>query len=70
MDELSARRKKRVAVCMSLLSVSLMVVATARHHLWITFACIGVEVIVLVVMLREVVAMKREGSGVKLRLDE
>jgi intracellular septation protein A len=55
---------------MCLLSISLMVVATARHHLWVTFACIGVEVIVLVVMLHEVVAMKRQGSGVKLRLDE
>jgi hypothetical protein len=60
MEELSARRKKRVAVCMCLLSVSLMVVVTtARHHLWITFACIGVEVLVLVVMVREVVAMQK-----------
>ncbi len=44
MEELSARRKKRVAVCMCLLSASLMVVVTtARHHLWVTLACIGVE---------------------------
>ncbi len=59
MEELSALRRKRVAVCMCLLSVSLMAVATMRHHLWITFGCIGVEAVVLVVMLREVAAMKR-----------
>jgi hypothetical protein len=61
MEELSARRGKRIAICMGVLSISLMgAVTMARHHTWITFACIGVEVVV-VFMLREVVAMKREG---------
>jgi hypothetical protein len=60
MEELSAGRKNRVAVCMCLLSVSLMVVVTtARQHLWVTFASIGVEVVVPVFMLREVARMKR-----------
>ena len=60
MEELSDRRKKRVAVCMCLLSVSLMaVVTTARHHLWLAIACVGVEMVVLVCMLREVAAQKR-----------
>jgi uncharacterized membrane protein (DUF2068 family) len=49
--------------------VSLMVLVTVHHHPWVKFACIGVELIVVVYMLREVVAMKREGSGVKLRLE-
>jgi hypothetical protein len=57
----SIERRKRIALCTCLLSVSLMVVAIARGHLWVKFVCIGVEVVVLVVILREVVAMKKEG---------
>jgi hypothetical protein len=60
MEELTAGRKKRVAACTCLLSVSLMVVVTtARQHLWVTFASIGVEVVVLAFLLREVARMKR-----------
>ena len=59
MEELNVARRRRVAVCLLLVSLSLMVVATARGHLWVTFAGIGVEAVGLVFMLREVAAMKK-----------
>jgi hypothetical protein len=62
MEELRARRRKRIAVCMAVLSISLMgVVTMARHHVWVSLACVGVEAVVVVIMLREVVAMQRQG---------
>ena len=59
MEELNVVRRRRVALCLLLVSLSLMVVATARGHLWVTFAGIGVEAVGLVFMLREVAAMKK-----------
>jgi len=60
MAELSMRRRKRIAACMGVLSISLMgVVTMARHHVWVSFACIGIEALVVVFMMREVAAMKK-----------
>jgi intracellular septation protein A len=45
---------------MGVLSISLMgVVTMARHHVWVSFACIGIEALVVVFMMREVAAMKK-----------
>jgi hypothetical protein len=71
MATLKAQRERRIAVCLCLLSISLMgVVTMARSHLWVSLGFVGVEVLVLVVMMVEAAAMKRETSGVKLHLDE
>lgn len=70
MRELSVRRKRVIVLGASVSLMSFVLISTGPHHLWVALPCIGVEVIVLVYMLREAVEMKREGSGVKLRLDE
>jgi CHASE2 domain-containing sensor protein len=71
MTTLKLQRERRIAVCLCVLSISLMgVVTMARSHLWVSLACVGVEVVVVVMMMLEVAARKRETSGVKLWLDE
>jgi hypothetical protein len=59
MRELSGRRKRVVGTGAVVCSMSALVVATARHSLWVALPCIAVEVVALVFMLREVMAMQR-----------
>ena len=59
-EELKAGRNKRVAVWLVLMSVGLMVVAvSARHHLWPMFVALGVELIAVVSLMREVAVMQK-----------
>jgi hypothetical protein len=58
--ELSARRKRVIVLGASLSLMSFVLISTGPHHRWVALPCIGVEVIVLVYMLREVVLLKRE----------
>jgi len=51
-------------------SMSALFLATGHHPFWATLVWVAVEVAVLVYMIRELAAMKRETSCVKLRLDE
>jgi hypothetical protein len=61
MVELSARRKRVVVLGGVMSPLCLVGLVVARHHLWITFLCIAVEVVMLVYMMRELSVLKNEG---------
>jgi len=67
---LSPRRKRVTALGAMVSSMSALFLATGHHPFWATLVWVAVEVAVLVYMIRELAAMKRETSCVKLRLDE
>ena len=69
MRELSARRKRVVALSGVVASMGSAGIVAGRHHPWAFCAVIGVQVVVLVYVLQQMMVLKREECGVKLRLD-
>ena len=60
MRKLSARRR-RVAVLGAVVSaMSLLAISLGRHSLWVMLPIIGLEVVVVAYMMKEVVALKSE----------
>jgi hypothetical protein len=70
MREFSPQRRKVIALCCALTSMSGLCGAIGVRHRWIAGAAIGVGLLLLVYILREFVVLKRQESGVRLRLDE
>ncbi len=70
MRKLSARRKKVVALSGVVASMGSAGIVAGRHHPWAFCAVIGVQVVVLVYILQQIMVLKREDCDVKLGLDE
>jgi hypothetical protein len=73
MREFSPQRRKVIALSGALASTGGLIGAigaVGKHHYSIVIAGLGAEVVLLVYLLCQFVVLKREESGVKLRLDE